>query len=168
MRRTALCWQPELGLAAALLLTACVCGPAAGCAAAKALEQPDKRDMSVLAEGVPRTHVIGELGTPKWSSKREGGTVDVFAFKQGYTPTTKAARAAVHVAADLFTLGLWEVAGLPAETLMNGTEVQVEVHYGFDEVVERVVVIKGEKAVHPKPLFAKREPRRPKDYRPPF
>jgi hypothetical protein len=125
-----------------------------GCAAVKATQQPDKRDMKVLDRGVPRTHVIAELGAPVWSDQPGDASVDVFKFKQGYTKTTKAARALVHGAADVATLGLWEVVGIPAESIADGTDVQVEVHYAPDRTVDHVVVIKGEKAVHPPKFLA--------------
>jgi len=136
------------------LLLGSVLALAGGCAAMKATQQPDKRDMKVLHRGVPRTHVIAELGAPVWSDQHYGSTVDVFAFKQGYTKPTKAARALVHGAADVVTIGLWEVVGIPAESLADGTEVQLEVHYNPDQTVNRVVVIKGEKAVNPPKPFA--------------
>jgi hypothetical protein len=147
------------GMIAAASFAAILCSLAPSCAAMKASQQPNKRDMQVLSQGVPRTHVIAELGAPVWSEARNGETVDVFAFKQGYSKTTKAARALVHGAADVATFGLWEVVGIPAETLVDGTDVQVEVHYGPQQTIDRVVVIKGEKAVHPPKLFA----RKPKD-----
>lgn len=138
------------------LLLGLVCASASGCAAMKATQQPPKRDMAVLNQGVPRTHVIAELGAPVWSDHYHNGyTVDVFSFKQGYKKSTKAARALVHGAADVVTVGLWEVVGIPAETMIDGTDVQLEVHYGPQQTVERVVVIKGEKAVNPpKPPFS--------------
>ena len=143
-------------LAAAASLLACLAGIASGCAAVKATQQPDKHDMSVLNRGVPRTHVIAELGAPTWSDERDGVAVDVFRFKQGYTKMTKAARALVHGAADVATFGLWEVVGIPAEALADGTDVQLEVHYDPTGAVDRVVVIQGENAVHPPKLFARK------------
>lgn len=122
-----------------------------GCAAVKATEQPPKRNLSVLESGVARTHVIAELGAPTWSDEREGETVDVFKFKQGYAKETKAVRALAHGAADVATLGLWEVVGIPFESIADGTDVQVEVHYGQDQMVSSVNVIKGDHVVHPEP-----------------
>lgn len=140
----------------AALLMACLTIALTGCAAVKATRQPPKRNMGVLDRGSPRTHVIAELGTPVWNEKRGDEMIDVFTFRQGYTDTNKAARAMVHGAADVATFGLWEVVGLPAETLADGTDVQVAVHYDQGETVERVEIIKGENAVHPKKLFATR------------
>ena len=126
---------------------------AAGCAAVKATQQPGKKDLSILSAGTPRTHVIAELGTPLWSDARDGDTVDVFAFKQGYTKGVKAGRALVHGAADVATFGLWEVVGIPAEMIADGTDVRVEVHYDPRQVVRTVEVIKGDSAFQ-KPKFA--------------
>ncbi len=116
-----------------------------GCAAVKATQQPGKKDLGVLHRGEARTHVIAELGAPVWSDERDGDIVDVFAFKQGYTKGVKAGRALVHGAADVATFGLWEVVGIPAEMIADGTDVRVEVHYDSQQVVRSVEVIKGEK-----------------------
>jgi hypothetical protein len=141
------------------LLIACCAGALQGCAAVKATRQPPKRDMGVLDRGSQRTNVIAELGAPVFTEKRGEETVDVFSFKQGYTDTTKAARALAHGAADVATFGLWEVVGLPAETIADGTDVQIEVHYDGEQTVRLVEIIKGEKAVHPPKLFATRHSR---------
>ena len=65
---------------------------APGCAAVKATQQPGKKDLAVLSNGMARTHVIAELGAPVWSDERDGDIVDVFAFKQGYSKGVKAGR----------------------------------------------------------------------------
>jgi len=127
---------------------------AAGCAALKATQQPGKKDLGVLSQGMPRTHVIAELGAPIWSDERNDDIVDVFAFKQGYTKGAKACRAFVHGAADVATFGLWEVVGIPTEMLADGTDVRVEVHYDSRQMVHSVEVIKGEKAFQPPKLAA--------------
>ncbi len=120
---------------------------AAGCAASMAARQPAKRDLAVLAAGTPRTHVIAELGAPIWTEAGAGQTTDVFSFKQAYTKPVKAARALLHGAADVATFGLWEVVGIPAETLADGTDVQLEVHYDRDQRVASVGTIKGRAAL---------------------
>lgn len=135
---------------------------ASGCAVVKATQQPDKKDLSILNPGVPRTHLIAELGPPVWSEEREGTLTDVFAFKQGYSKPVKAGRAFAHGAADVFTFGLWEVVGVPVETLADGTEVQVEVRYDARRVVESVQVIRGQDAVKPRSLLADKSPQPPR------
>lgn len=132
-----------------------------GCAAVKASRQPGKKDVQVLRQGVPRTHVIAELGKPEWTRERDGVITDVFSFKQGYSKGVKATRALAHGAADVVTGGLWEVVGIPAETLADGTDVQVVVTYDDVENVSGVQVIKGQKALEERRgLFARRS--RPK------
>lgn len=132
----------------------------AGCAAMKATQQPDKKDMAVLTPGIPRTSVIAELGAPVWTGENQGATTDVFKFRQGYTKEVKAGRAVIHGVGDVLTFGLWEVVGIPAESLANGTEVQLEITYDAQQNVQSVTVLKGDDAVHPKPMFAKKESKR--------
>jgi hypothetical protein len=130
---------------------------ASGCAAVKASRQPDKKDLGVLHQGVPRTHVVAELGRPEWTRERDGVITDVFSFKQGYSKGVKASRALVHGAADVVTGGLWEVIGIPAETLADGTDVQVVVTYDDLENVRAVQVVKGQKVLEERRgLFARR------------
>jgi len=127
----------------------------------KASQQPSKRNLNVLSQGTPRTHVIAELGAPTWSDPNSETPIDVFSFRQGYSKGVKAGRALVHGAADVATMGLWEVVGIPAETIIDGTEVQVAVHYDEAQQVETIEVMKGEKVIHPpKPFeWARRKPR---------
>lgn len=138
-------------------LTLLLAGPlllaSSGCAAIKATEQPNKKNFNVLARGTPRTHVIAEFGAPTWSDERPGAVTDVFAFRQGYTKEVKAGRALFHGAADVATIGLWEVVGIPAETLIDGTEVQVSIAYDETQRVESIDVIKGEKVINPPRWF---------------
>ncbi|MFQ5899378.1 MAG: hypothetical protein ACE5JN_14195 [Candidatus Methylomirabilia bacterium] len=49
-----------------------------GCSVFMAAKQPDKKDLSVLDEGAPRSHVAAELGTPVWSGEENGRTVELF------------------------------------------------------------------------------------------
>ena len=81
-----------------------------------AARSPDKKDLSVLALGVPRAQVIAELGPPVHQSSDEAGDRDVFSFKQGYSLPARVGRATVHAVGDALTLGLWEVVGTPLES----------------------------------------------------
>ena len=121
-----------------------------GCAAYKATQQPDKKDLSVLNPGTPRSRMIAELGAPLMSEVREGDPVDLFAFRQGYTKGAKAGRALAHGTADVFTGGLWEVVGIPAEALADGKTVKVEVIYDDRHEVRRIDVIEGQNVITPK------------------
>ena len=117
----------------------------AGCAVVLAAKQPDAKDLSVLNTGTPRTHVIAELGAPVWSGEKDGRKVDIFAFTQGYSKGSKAARAFAHGVADVFTLGLWEVVGTPIESVATGTQMKVEVTYDEKDMVRTAEPIGQEK-----------------------
>ena len=59
----------------------------------------------------------------------------------------------VHGAADVATGGLWEVVGIPAETLADGSDVKVEVTYDDRRAVKSVECIEGQNSAHtPPPL----------------
>jgi hypothetical protein len=141
-------------IANAAWLLAAMAAAVSGCAALKATQQPGKKDLGVLNQGMPRTHVIAELGAPIWSDERDGDIVDVFAFKQGYSKGVKAGRALIHGAADVATFGLWEVVGIPAESLADGTDVRVEVHYDKRQIVRTIEVIKGDRVFEQPKLVA--------------
>jgi hypothetical protein len=129
----------------------------AGCSAVRATQQPDKKNLNVLSSGTPRSHVIAELGAPLWTEERDGVTVDIFAFKQGYSKGVKAGRAMLHGAADVATWGLWEVVGLPVESLADGKDVKVEITYDESRNVEKLDVISGQDVITPRPLLARRK-----------
>ncbi len=145
------CSLARWALAAGLFLST-----AAGCAAYKATQQPDKKNVGVLAPGTQRSRVLAELGAPLWSEERDGERVDLFAFKQGYRKSTKAARALVHGAGDVLTGGLWEVVGIPAESLADGSDVKVEVTYDENRRVKTVDCIEGENVITPRGLFGRK------------
>jgi hypothetical protein len=117
-----------------------------GCAVVKATKQPGKKDLSVLNKGTSRGYVIAELGPPAYSEEKNGEKSDFFSFKQGYSKGAKTGRALFHGTADLFTLGLWEIVGTPAESAADGTDVKVQILYDKDEKVQEVKVLQGEKA----------------------
>jgi len=83
--------------------------------------------------------LLAEIGQPTATEMRDGKKVDVFSFTQGYSKPAKTARAVFHGAADLFTLGLWEIVGTPAEAVFDGTKMALEVTYGQNGRVENVV-----------------------------
>ena len=129
----------SLGLAVSLLTAS------EGCSVVKATNQPDKKNLAVLSNGFHRSHVIAELGAPGWSEEKNGGRTDIFSFKQGYSKGAKVGRAFFHGAADLVTLGIWEVVGTPVETIASGTDVKVQVTYDQDDRVQGVEYLEGSK-----------------------
>jgi hypothetical protein len=92
---------------------------------------------------VAKTAVVAELGAPIQTISRDGATVDFYTFTQGYSGLEKGGRAVLHGAADVFTLGLWEIVGTPIEGVANGTKVSVEVTYDRENRVAKVVPISG-------------------------
>jgi len=128
----------KLSLAITVILTLTI-----GCSVFMAANQPQRKDVNVLDRGTFRNTVIAELGAPAYTEVKEGKKCDVFSFVQGYSKGAKVGRSVFHGAADVLTLGLWEVAGTPIEAMADGTEVKVEVFYDVKDTVERVNVIKG-------------------------
>lgn len=118
-----------------------------GCAVSMATKQPDKKDLSVLRPRVSRSRLIAELGQPTLSERRQGKRVEVFAFRQGYSRAAKTGRALAHGVADVLTVGLWEVIGIPTETYFSGTAVHVEITYDTDDTVSEVLVLEGDDVI---------------------
>jgi hypothetical protein len=121
-------------LAARLLVFITIFMSMTGCAVVKATNQPDKKNLSVFSAGTPRSYVIAEVGTPTFTEEKDGQRVDIFAFKQGYSKGAKVGRAFFHGAADLMTLGMWEVVGTPFEAIADGTDMKIQVTYEQNRV----------------------------------
>lgn len=115
-----------------------------GCAVFMAANQPGKKDVNMFREGVPRSALIAEFGAPVSSEKKNGVRHDIFSFVQGYTTPVKIGRALFHGAADVFTFGLWEILGTPAEATFDGKEMIYKVSYDEDDNVKSVALLKKE------------------------
>ena len=114
-----------------------------GCSVYMAATQPEKKDVSVLNKGTPRMHVIAEYGVPLHTEEKAGKKVDIFVFTQGYSTGARTGRALFHGAADVLTLGLWEVVGTPFEAVVDGTEIKVKISYDEADRVDHIEVIEG-------------------------
>ena len=126
---------------AALLLAATL--PAvSGCAVVMAAKQPSKKNLNILAPGTPRALLIAEFGAPIHAETKEGKRIEVYSFRQGYSKAARVSRAIGHGAADVFTLGLWEVVGTPTEAVFDGREMVVQVTLDAGEKVETAVMLK--------------------------
>lgn len=125
------------------LLAAGTVALSSGCAVVKATQAPNKKDLSVLEPGQPKSLVIRELGPPYKSTEIPSGTKDLYSFKQGYSLPTKMARAVVHGGLDMFSLGLWELAGTPLESSFQGEDVRAEVLFDPSDRVQRVEYFEG-------------------------
>lgn len=112
-----------------------------GCSVFMAAKQPPKKNLGVLKEGTPRGLLLAEFGQPSATESKDGKKVDVFSFTQGYSKGAKTGRAVIHGAADVFTLGLWEVVGTPTEAVFDGKKMAFEVTYDASDKVEKVVTL---------------------------
>lgn len=116
-----------------------------GCSVYMAAKQPNRKNLEVFSVGTPRSLVLAEIGQPQASETKDGKRVDVFSFVQGYSKGAKAGRALFHGAADVFTLGMWEVVGTPTEAIFTGEKVAYEVTYNTSDKVEKVITLLGKK-----------------------
>ncbi|MFZ2448544.1 MAG: hypothetical protein WAW37_19460 [Syntrophobacteraceae bacterium] len=124
------------------------------CSVYMAAHQPGQKDMTVLKSGIHQSVVRTEMGTPVWTGKENEQTVDIFRFTQGYSQGEKTGRAVFHGAADVLTLGLWEVVGTPVESIASGDQYTVKVFYDDNSYVTRVDTkkeIKSPQAPPPEP-----------------
>lgn len=111
-----------------------------GCSAVMAAKQPQKKDLSVIAQGMPRSAILAEIGSPIASeTKQDGKRVDVFSFTQGYSTANRVGRTLFHGIADVATLGLWEVVATPTEATFDGKKAAFEVTYDSSDRVEKFV-----------------------------
>ncbi|MCJ8330218.1 MAG: hypothetical protein HRT89_07515 [Lentisphaeria bacterium] len=113
-----------------------------GCAAMMAANQPDYTDLAFLHNGVSRTNVVAELGKPILSEKdAKGNLIETYQFKQGYKTSTRVIRIMFHVAADVFTLFLWEFIGMPMETAFDGNVTTVNTTYDNKKKIAELKII---------------------------
>lgn len=91
-----------------------------GCSVVMASKQPTKKNTAMLQQGLSRNLVIAEFGAPLTSEYKDGKRHEIYSFTQGYSTASKIGRAFWHGAADVATVGLWELIGTPTETVFNG------------------------------------------------
>ena len=112
------------------------------CSVFMAAKQPDKKNVDLFAIGIPRSMLLAEFGLPTVSEVRDGKKYEIYKFVQGYSAGAIVGRAVFHGAADVLTLGLWEVVGTPAEGVFSGDEMAYEVSYDSDNRVDQVIALK--------------------------
>lgn len=86
--------------------------------------------------------LLAEFGMPTVSEMRDNKKFEIYKFVQGYSTGAKAGRAVFHGAADVLTLGLWEIVGTPVEGTFSGDEMAYEVSYDNDNRVDQVIALK--------------------------
>jgi hypothetical protein len=112
------------------------------CSVVMTAKQPDKKNVELFDIGTPRSMRLAEFGMPVGSERRDGRKYEIYKFVQDYSTCSKATRAVVRGAADLLTLGLWEVMGTPLEVTFGGDEIIYEVQYDDNSWVGHVVALK--------------------------
>ena len=117
---------------------------ASGCAVNRAANQPDEKDISLLSAGTPRAKILAEFGSPINTEIKDGKKTDVYSIIQGYSSGTKASRVFLHGAADVMTLGLWELVGGSVEGSYNGEKVSFQVIYDEKDLVKKVLPLNEE------------------------
>jgi hypothetical protein len=117
-----------------------------GCSVVMAAKQPGKKDLSLFSKGMPRSVIIAEFGEPVDVQKKDGKSVEVYKFVQGYSTGVKVGRSIFHAVADVFTLFLWEIAATPIEGMNEGDQVAYEVTFDAEQKVESVKVLKDGKS----------------------
>ncbi len=113
-----------------------------GCGVYMAAKQPDAKNLDLLRVGTPRGMLLAEFGPPVVAETRNGKKYEIFKFVNGYSAGAKAGRAVFHGAADVLTLGLWEVVATPTEGIFSGDEMAFQVRYDRDDRVDEVVALK--------------------------
>ena len=127
-----------------MLLLIALISTMSACSVFMAAKQPEKKDLSLLKEGVSRAVLISEFGAPVVSEYKDGKRYEIFKFVQGYSTGAKAGRAFLHGAASIATLGLWELFGTPTEITFNGDEMAFQVSYDENDSVDEIAMIKKE------------------------
>jgi len=117
----------------------------AGCSVFMASKQPSKKDVGLFKVGIPRGLLLAEFGSPIHTEQKDGKRVEIFKFVQGYSAGAKAGRAVFHGAADVFTLGLWEVVGTPTEGAFSGDDIAYQVTYDKDDRIAEILALKTKK-----------------------
>jgi hypothetical protein len=109
-----------------------------------ASRQPNKKDLSILKPGTPRSIVLTEIGNPVFSeTKAPGSRVDFFSFTQGYSKGSRVARTVAHSLEDITTLGLWEIIGTPTEMIFDRKPLRVQINYTSEDRIASVSINEG-------------------------
>jgi hypothetical protein len=105
-------------------------------------KRPDYTDVSVIQKGTPRYEVTAVFGKPLESYQKDGKEVDVFqADPNGRSVSTKIVVNTFDTAADVLTLGLWEVVATPAEMLTEHKLTTYVVTYTPAQTVESIEAV---------------------------
>lgn len=118
------------------------CAFLSGCSIYMAASQPQAKKISLFKIGTPKSLILAEFGTPQAKITRKGKEYEIYAFETGSHTGVKAAKVGVYTAANILTLGLFEVVGTPLETLIRSKDMAYEVSFDKNDLVDHVAVLK--------------------------
>ena len=112
------------------------------CSVFMAATQPDAKNASLFMRGTDRSQLLAEFGKPQSTEIGDDGKKhEIFVFTQGYSSGAKVGRAVFHGAADIVTLGLWEIVATPLESHFDGNKKAFEVIYDTNGKIEEILPI---------------------------
>ncbi len=114
-----------------------------GCSIVMAVRQPPKKDLNILSTGTARNDVIGRLGEPFSTEKKEDDRIDLYQFRQGYSTINKTGRALFHATADVFSFGIWEAVGTPSEKIFDGKRMTIKIVYDKQDLIKETIFLEG-------------------------
>ena len=107
-----------------------------GCSVFMAASGDKEPDLGAFEVGSTRGQVEQQLGSPVSSTTLSNGDrEDTYEYVLGNEPSP--GRAFAHGAADVLTLGLWEVVGTPIEATTGDTR-QVRIVYDSNNLVKAI------------------------------
>ncbi|HKY72031.1 MAG TPA: hypothetical protein VJL88_08945 [Nitrospira sp.] len=111
-----------------------------------AFSQPPAVDTKTLeVGGLSRGVVIEQLGAPRSSSENADGTrEDIFEYYEGSSTEWKIGRGVFHLAADFFTVGLWEIVATPMEFEIRGDKITARADFDKADTLVSFRVLKRE------------------------
>jgi hypothetical protein len=119
------------GLSLILILLSLTC-----CSVFMAAKGGKEYNYALLKEGNSRDAILASFGEPESSeTKEDGRIIDTYKLEEG--DKSKPGLAAGHLVMDVYTLGLWEIAGTVIEA-NEGRDVIYEITYGPDGKVHSV------------------------------
>lgn len=101
-----------------------------------------RKNIELFKIGTPRDELMAEFGAPYISEENDGKQVEMFLFVQGYSKAVKTGRVIFHSVADVMTLGLWEIVGIPTEMVFNGNNMAFHVSYDANDYVDEVNILR--------------------------
>jgi hypothetical protein len=115
-----------------------------GCSAIMAGKKQTHKDLSVLRIGGHRDDIVAVLGAPYQTQRFKDGQVkDTYKLVEGApTKEWKTVEVVGNVAADVVTLGLWEIVGTPLQIASQQEATLFILYYGPDNKLKAYDAIK--------------------------